>query len=130
MERIQAQASKVLQLITSADTFAIYQNAVTVTWKILVEAALLVWLTICLVIVVFEWGWQTSVGIGRNTRAWWDSTLSSTEGSGDQVASEAGKALLTAGKNSLDFTITQAKSQLGLPIDPQSPDADPNKKSS
>lgn len=128
MERIQAQAAKVLQLITSADTFATYQNAVAVTWRILVEAALLVWLTICLVVVVFEWGWQTSVGVGRQARTWWESTLSSTEGSGDRVASEAGKALLTAGKNSLDFTITQAKSQLGLPISPQSTDSETSQK--
>ncbi|HEY9615725.1 MAG TPA: hypothetical protein V6C64_02720 [Microcoleaceae cyanobacterium] len=128
MDRIQAQAAKVLQLITSADTFATYQNAVAVTWKILVEAALLVWLTICLVVVVGEWGWQASVGAGRNVRAWWNSTLSSTEGSGDRVASEAGKALLTAGKNSLEFTVTQAKSQLGLQIEPQSTGSETNQK--
>ncbi|MGI0485214.1 hypothetical protein ACN4EK_07235 [Pantanalinema rosaneae CENA516] len=128
MDRIQAQATKVLQLITSADTFATYQGAVAITWKILVEAALLVWLTVCLVLVVFEWGWQLSVGAGRNARSWWDSTLSTTEGSGDRVASEAGKALLTAGKNSLDFTITQAKSQLGLPTEPQSTDSETRQK--
>jgi hypothetical protein len=113
MERIKAQADKLWQLISKADTLAAYKNVVTLTWEILKETALLVWLTICLILVVFEWFWKFSVGSGRSARDW----FSSIEGSSDQLASETGKAFLAAGKNSLDFALVQAKTQLGFSIE-------------
>lgn len=114
MNRIQSQADKLWQLLISPDTAAAYGRVVAITLNIVKEAALLVWLTICLVLVVFEWGWHSSIAAGRGLRGWWDNTVNNMQGSNDQIASEAGKALLTAGKNSLDFTLTQAKSQLGI----------------
>lgn len=113
MERIKTQADKLWKLLSNPDTFATYQKALQVTWDILRETGLLVWLVICLVLVVFEWFWKTAVGSGRRFRAWFDGI----QGSSDQLASEAGKALLTAGKNSLDYTLSQAKTQLGLPVE-------------
>lgn len=112
MERIKAQAAKLGQLLSKPETFAAYKNVVTLTWDILKETGLLLWLVICLVLVVFEWFWKFSVGAGQGARNW----VNSLEGSSDQLASETGKALLAAGKNSLDFTLTQAKSQLGFEI--------------
>jgi hypothetical protein len=112
MEKIQAQFTKLLKLLTASETFGTYQSAVTVTWTILKEAALLVWLVICLVLVVFDWFWKISVGTGRSARAW----VNQLEGSSEQIASETGKALLSAGKSSLDYTLNQARSQLGFEI--------------
>lgn len=113
MERVKAQASKLGSLVTDPQTYAAYQNFFKTTWEILRETGLLLWLGVCLILVVFEWFWRNSVAIGRNSRTW----LNNLEGSNEKIASETGKALLSAGKNSLDFTIATAKQQLGLPTD-------------
>ena len=113
MDRIKAQADKLWKLLLEPQTYATYKDFVTTTWAILREAGLLVWLTLCLFLVGFEWFWNNSLAAGRNTRNWFNNL----EGSSDQVASETGKALLSAGKSSLDFTIATAKQQLGLPAE-------------
>lgn len=114
MEKIQAQFAKFWQLVSSPDTFGVYRSAVLTTWTILKEAALSLWLVVCLVLVVFEWFWRISVGTGRSARQW----LNQLEGSSDQIASETGKALLSAGKSSLSYTLNQAKAQLGFEAEP------------
>jgi hypothetical protein len=113
MNRISTQAAKLWQLLTSSETANSYKTAVLLTWDILKETALLVWLVICLVLVAFEWIWKTAFNSGQNFRIW----VNSLEGTGDRAASEASRALLTAGKNSLQSTITQAKVQLGIPVE-------------
>lgn len=112
MERIQAQADKLWKLLTDPNTYGTYRNAIQTTWNILRETALLIGLILFLAIVLLEWFYKTAVSAGRNFRTWFNNL-----GSSDQVATEAGKALLSAGKNSLDFTIATAKSQLGLPVE-------------
>lgn len=116
MDRIRVQSAKLWQLLTAPDTFDSYKKVVLLTWDILKEAGILIWLVLCLVLVAFEWLWKTAFGTGQNFRNW----VNQLEGTGDQAASEAGKALLSAGKNSLSYTITQAKTQLGLPVAVQS----------
>ena len=113
MERIKAQADKLTKIVTDPQTYGTYKETVVLTWNILREAGLLLWLGVCLFLVVFEWFWNTATGAGRNTRAWFDSL----EGSSEQIASETGKVLLSAGKNSLDLTIETARKQLGLPAE-------------
>ncbi|MGQ9869544.1 hypothetical protein [Leptodesmis sp.] len=113
MNRIKAQWEKLWQILSQPKTYATYKEAGQVTWAILKETGVLAWLGICLLLVVFEWFWKTAIGSGRNFRNWFNNL----EGSSDQIASETGKALLSAGKNSLDFTINAAKAQLGLPVD-------------
>ncbi len=113
MDRIKAQADKLSKIVTEPQTYATYKDFVLVTWNILKETGLLVWLIICLGLVFLEWFWNSSLAAGRNTRAWFNRL----EGSNEQIASETGKALLSAGKNSLDFTIATAKKQLGLPVE-------------
>ncbi len=114
MERIKAQANKLWTLVGDPQTTATYQGFVTTTWDILRETALLIWLGLCLFLVVFEWFWHNSLAAGRQSRTW----LNSLDGSNEKIAAETGKALLSAGKSSLDFTITTAKQQLGLPTEP------------
>ncbi|MDX2241421.1 MAG: hypothetical protein NW224_12115 [Leptolyngbyaceae cyanobacterium bins.302] len=113
MDRIKAQADKFWTLLLDPQTYAAYKNFVVTTWAILREAALLVWLVVCLSLVGFEWFWQNSLAAGHNSRAWFNRL----EGSNEQIASETGKALLSAGKSSLNFTIATAKQQLGLPAE-------------
>lgn len=110
MDRIKAQANKLRTLLLEPQTYAAYKNVVVTTWAIAWETALLIWLSLCLFLVVFEWFWHNSLAMGRNSRQWFDQLDSSSE----NVAAETGKALLSAGRNSLDFTIATAKQQLGL----------------
>jgi len=118
MHRIKTQADQLWALLLEPQTYATYKNVVVITWAIAREAALLGWLTLCLFLVGFEWFWHNSLAVGRNTRNWFNQL----EDSSEQVASETGKALLAAGRNSLDFTIATAKQQLGL--SPDSPKKD------
>jgi hypothetical protein len=114
MDKIQAQASHLWQRLSAPETGATYQQAALLTWDLLKETASLLWLLICLFLVAFEWFWKTSVQLGSDFRAW----LSGIEQSSpDRVVSEAGRALLSAGKNSVGFTLSQAKGQLGLPVE-------------
>lgn len=113
MDRIKVQADKLWTLLVEPQTYAAYKNFVVTTWAILRETALLVWLVVCLSLVAFEWFWKNSLAAGRSSRAWFNNL----EGSNEQMASETGKALLAAGKSSLNFTIATAKQQLGLPAE-------------
>jgi hypothetical protein len=113
MDRVKAQADTLRKMVLDPTTYRTYQTLGQTTWTILAETALLVWLVLCLSLVVFEWFWKFSVGSGRDFRHWFDNL----QGSSDQIASETGKAILSAGKSGLDFTISKAKSQLGLPQD-------------
>jgi hypothetical protein len=124
MNKIQAQAANLWQRLSAPDTGATYQQAALLTWDILKETATLFWLVICLFLVASEWFWKTSVQLGSDFRAW----LSGIEQSSpDRVVSEAGRALLSAGRNSVGFTLSQAKEQLGISLEPPAPAALPAK---
>ena len=111
-QQISSQANKFWQLLTAPGTLDTYRQAVNLTWSILKEAALLIWLVLCLVLVLGDWFWEKSVGLGRQTRMWVSGLQTVNT---DQMASSAGKAIVSAGKNSLTYTIAQAREQLGLP---------------
>ncbi|BAU10719.1 hypothetical protein LEP3755_12110 [Leptolyngbya sp. NIES-3755] len=111
MNRIKEQAAKLWQLLIDPETFGAYRSVVMTTWSILRETGVLLWLVVCLVLVVGEWGSKTAIAIGQGMRGWMD-RISSTE----QLAPETGKALLEAGKSTVSFTLNQAKSQLGIVV--------------
>lgn len=107
MSRIQAQATKLWQIIKAPETFSAYKSAVSVTWDILRELFQLLWLSLMWVAVLAD----GSISLGRSTRTWLDTQKNN---SGDRSAAEMGKALLSAGSKSLASTVSQAKSQLGI----------------
>ncbi|MGG6268101.1 hypothetical protein ACQ4M3_27510 [Leptolyngbya sp. AN03gr2] len=116
MNRIKEQAAKLWQLLIDPETFGAYRSVVMTTWSILRETGLLLWLVVCLVLVVGEWGSKTAIAIGQGMRDWIDRISSS-----EQLAPETGKALLEAGKSTVSFTLNQAKSQLGISSEPVQP---------
>lgn len=118
--KIQAQAAKFWQSVVSVETVSAYTKAIDVTWTIIKEAAILVWLIVCLVLVIFDWGYDVATSAGKSTRNWWDG-LSKVEN--NDIAAETGKQLVAASKASLSSTISQARSQLGLPDKPQQPES-------
>ena len=113
--KIQAQAAKFWQSVVSAETIGAYTKAIDVTWTMIKEAAILLWLVLCLVLVIFDWGYDVSTSAGRRARTWWEG-LSKVDS--NDIATETGKQLVEVSKASLSSTISQARSQLGLPDKP------------
>jgi hypothetical protein len=115
---LPAQIAKLRQIITAQETLSSYQQVVAVTWTILKETAVLLWLVLCLVLVAADWFWTNSLQTGRKARAWVNSfDLEQTDS--NQMASQMGQTIVTAGKASLDYAIAQAREQLGLPTKPE-----------
>ena len=111
MDRIQAQAAKLWRLFFSSDTAANYQKTLTLTWNILKESVVFVWLLLCLVFVLVDWIWKNSVQLGQNLRNWYDNF---DEPSPKNLLRATGKAVLSAGEVSFSYMLSQAKQQLGI----------------
>ncbi|MDA0866914.1 MAG: hypothetical protein O2890_10945, partial [Cyanobacteria bacterium] len=110
MDTIKVQASKVSQLIFATDTVGAYQKALSLTWNILRETALLVWLVICLVFVGGEWLWNTAIDLGRKGRAWYESLSAEKPEAGEAQSLETiGKSVLSAGESGAAFLLYRAK---------------------
>ncbi|MBF2003871.1 MAG: hypothetical protein IGS38_24520 [Synechococcales cyanobacterium M58_A2018_015] len=112
---ISTQAHKLWQLLSAPSTASAYGQALSVTWTILKETALLLWLVLCLVLVAFDWFWHRSIAAGQRTRAWVDS-LSAQDT--NQMASRMGQGILAASQTSLQRLVAQARTQLNLPAQP------------
>jgi hypothetical protein len=111
MNKLKEQASHLWLLLIAPETWMTYQKTILTTWMILKESALLLWLFICLGLVFFEWFWKTAVTAGQRCRQW----FKNLNGTSDQIATEASRALLNAGKGGLNATLNLARTQLGLP---------------
>ncbi|NEP19506.1 MAG: hypothetical protein F6J97_21875 [Leptolyngbya sp. SIO4C1] len=70
MERIQAQAAKLGELLFDPQTAKVYQTFLALTWQILKELALLLWLVICSVFVFGAWLGEVALTAGYKVRAW------------------------------------------------------------
>lgn len=109
MSRIQAQAAKLWQTLNAPETFSTYKSVFAVTWNILRELFLLLWLSLMWVPVLAD----RSISLGRSTRTWINSQK---ESGGDRSAAEMGKAVQSALKQGFASTVSQAKRQLGIPV--------------
>lgn len=121
MERIKAQGRKVSSLIFSASTGAVYKQMFALTWQIVRETALLLWLVVCLVFVAAEWFYRRSIALGRSTRRW-SSNLGQVAASATEPRSlsTVGQSMLGAGQAGATFLVTQARRQLDM-ADPPTP---------
>ncbi len=115
MDKIQAQANKLWQILTNPATGDTYKQFVALTWSILKETGLLLWLAICLVLVLGDWFWKYSFDLGQGVRIWVDNqqTKPETAESGD-FWGDTSKSLLEAGKAAADLALSTAKAQLGI----------------
>ncbi|MDJ0705549.1 MAG: hypothetical protein QNJ46_19915 [Leptolyngbyaceae cyanobacterium MO_188.B28] len=116
MDRIQAQAAKLVRLLFSSDTAAIYQKTLTRTWDILKESAILLWLIFCLIFVLADWLWKSSIQLLANLKAWY-SGIEDT--SANTLLSATGKAIVSAGEASVGYVLSQARDQLGIEAPPK-----------
>ncbi|MDB9528280.1 hypothetical protein PN498_19970 [Oscillatoria sp. CS-180] len=122
MEKIKGQANKVGELLFAADTGATYKKAVVLTWDILRETGVLLWLIICLVFVAGEWFWKSSINLGQRTRDWYEGLQQpdDTETEPKTIANMSKSAAdsLASGTETLLY---RAKQQLGIQAEPPAP---------
>ncbi len=116
--QVKTQADKLWKTITDPSTASTYQNTVKVTWSILKETGLLLWLVICLGLVFGEWIWKTGYRTGWNVRGWINNV---DKPSPDKLLNETGKSLTELGKTVAASTIAAAKNQLGIENKPEPP---------
>lgn len=114
MDKIKAQANKVSQLVFSAETGAAYKKVLALTWDILRETGVLLWLVICLLFVGIEWFYFTSVRLGRQARAWYENLGQTSPDAEPQSVTSTGQAVLNAGQSGVNYLLTQARQQLGM----------------
>lgn len=123
MDKIKAQADKLWQLVSNPSTGNAYKQTLALTWSILKETGLLLWLVVCLVLVLGDWFWQYSFTAGQNARVWLNElqTKSASDASSSEAAPSSGnfwaatgKSLLTAGQNSVNAALNTARGQLGM----------------
>jgi uncharacterized membrane protein YdfJ with MMPL/SSD domain len=117
-QQISSQASKLWQTLSAPHTVENYKQALAVTWNILKEAGVLIWLVFCLFLVAIDWFWTFSINAGRNFRTWINSFDNESDSS--QIASQVGKNLLGSSSAAMQYAVTQARQQLGLPAKPES----------
>ena len=113
MDRVKSQAAVVSQLLFDPKTAGAYKNVLTLTWKIIKEVFLLVWLLICSVLVFGAWFSDVAIGSGRKARAWWQTQQTETT-DGNQAAAATGQAFLDVSQTGANFLVDKAREQLGL----------------
>lgn len=125
MEKIKSQASKVSELVFAPDTGATYKKTVALTWAILRETGVLLWLVICLAFVGGEWFWKNSIHLGRRARVWYQD-FQSPSSDEPKTPTEIGQSAVTALSNGAETLLYNAKKQLGIdaaPLTPKPPKA-------
>ncbi|MBW4517775.1 MAG: hypothetical protein KME11_21430 [Timaviella obliquedivisa GSE-PSE-MK23-08B] len=113
-----AQLSKLQQLLAAPNTLGAYTQVFVVTYNIIKESLVLVWLTLCLVLVLFDWISTSAISTGQRSKTLLENLK---QVKSEEFASETGKSILSAGKAGLAYTISQARDQLGLSEKPSEP---------
>jgi hypothetical protein len=109
MQKVRAQASKLWTLITAPSTASTYGDVFTLTWSIIKEFGLLLWLIFCIVLVAGEWIWTNAFNAGRGLR---NSVNRVGQPSENEVGT--GQSLVSASKASAAKVLAAAKGQLGI----------------
>jgi hypothetical protein len=109
--QFSAQLTKLQQLLAAPSTIEAYRQVFTVSYSILKEVLVLAWLTVCLVLVLFDWIGTNAIATGQRSKDLLDNLK---EVNSEELASETGKSILSAGKAGFAYTVAQAKEQLGL----------------
>lgn len=110
--RIQLQAGRVWQSLSSPETRQTYQSAGAATWTILKESGLLLWLVACLVLVMLDWGTGAAIAAGRSSR---EAIAQVGRIEPDAAIANTKQSLLSAGRNGVTGALAQARAQIGLP---------------
>ncbi|WP_088893603.1 hypothetical protein [Leptolyngbya ohadii] len=108
--QISLQANKLWGLISAPTTAVIYKQALSITWTILKETGKLLWLVFCVFLVAFDWFWNNSIRMGRQSRAWMDKF----DRTNDMASEEMWEDIVSSTRSSFNSLVTKARKQLGL----------------
>ncbi|NET32649.1 MAG: hypothetical protein F6K19_11650 [Cyanothece sp. SIO1E1] len=126
MNSIQSQAAKLWQLLFESDTGATYQKALRLTWEIIKETALLIWLVLCLGLVGITGTWDLAVKSVADLQGWVKQLDEPTpQKIAAEVASGVSEKLKWVSSSGLSQAVSSAKQQLGLPDTPTAADKAP-----
>lgn len=114
MHKFQAQIIKVGDLLFSPETGETYKKALLLTWNIIQESVKLVWLTFCLLFVIFAWIWTIFNRGADRVQTWYNNI---DEPKPNNLLNATGKTLLIAGSTGAAFAVAKAKSELGIEED-------------
>ncbi len=125
MDKIKGQAAKVGELVFASETASAYQKTLSLTWQILRETAILLWLMVCLLFVGGEWLWKTATHLGQQTRTWYEGLSQSTPGE-EKSLGKMGQSLWQTLQGSGAQLLYTAKTQLGMEAEPPAPPPAPS----
>ena len=111
--KIQPQLQKLWNVVSKEETRKTYTETISVTAEIVKETAVLAWYLILLVLV----GSDALVMFGRKTLHNVRQLANGLDNSKsmNDIATDTGKALATAGQGAVSSLLSQARTQLGLP---------------
>lgn len=109
---IQDKATEWWQLISGEETAESYKNFFKLTWKILAETVLLLWLLLCFVLVAIGWVWNNSSKVTE--------TVSELKGRASQnensnLMADAAVKLWEASQTGAANAVAKARKRLDLP---------------
>ncbi|MGB7413948.1 MAG: hypothetical protein WA902_07045 [Thermosynechococcaceae cyanobacterium] len=109
---IQDKATEWWQLISGEETAESYKNFFKLTWKILKETALLLWLMLCFVLVAIGWVWNNSSKVTE--------TVSELKGRANQnensnLMADTAVKLWEASQSGAANAVAKARKRLDLP---------------
>jgi hypothetical protein len=113
---IQDKATEWWQLISDKETADSYKSFFQLTWKILKETALLVWLLLCFVLVSVGWVWHNSSKVTESVS---DLRTKVDQKSDSNMLSEAAVKFWEASQTTVSNALATARKQLNLPEQPE-----------
>lgn len=115
MDKLKQKFSTVIALLFSSETRQTYGRAIALTWDILRETTLLLWLLFCSVFLVFFWGANYIQQANQNIKTWYADL---DESQRQNVVGTAFASLQNSVGFSLGSSVELAKSQLDITSDP------------
>jgi hypothetical protein len=117
MDKLKKQATTVSNLLFSTDTRQVYTRALTLTWDILRETAVFLWLVVCSVFLLIFWGGNYAKQAGQNVRNWY-ANLDAEQRKNVFAAAWGSLQQIAGGGSSSRSLVDIAKAQLGISADP------------
>jgi hypothetical protein len=115
MDKLKQKFSTVIALLFSSETRQTYGRAIALTWDILRETTLFLWLLFCSVFLVFFWGANYVQQANKNIKTWYAEL---DESQRQNVVGTAFASLQNSVGFSLGSSVELAKAQLDIKADP------------
>lgn len=109
---IQEKATEWWQLISGEETAEAYKNFFKLTWKILKETVLLLWLLLCFVLVAIGWVWNNSSKVTESVS---ELRGRASQNENGNLMADAAVKLWEASQTGASNAVAKARKRLDLP---------------